>query len=118
MYHRNCHCGAFKFTLTVPEIRSASACSCSICSRKGYLWAVPTPEQFHIEQGEDGLTAYLFGPKKWAHKFCPTCGTGVMCVKLDGSMTCVNLNALRDFDTRAIEVKTYVMLSDFIFRRW
>ena len=32
-YHGNCHCGAFKFSVQLPELKEAHACNCSICSK-------------------------------------------------------------------------------------
>ncbi|RFU31401.1 hypothetical protein B7463_g4914, partial [Scytalidium lignicola] len=32
-YSGNCHCGKFKFTVKLPEIKSALACDCSICTQ-------------------------------------------------------------------------------------
>ncbi|TGO77074.1 hypothetical protein BELL_0124g00120 [Botrytis elliptica] len=37
-YNGNCHCGAFKFTIKMPEITTATQCNCSICFKKGYRW--------------------------------------------------------------------------------
>ncbi|MCJ1316677.1 hypothetical protein MMC15_001998, partial [Xylographa vitiligo] len=64
-YYGNCHCAAFKFSLTVPEITNAQTCNCSICSRKGYLWLYPPKEAFTVERGEGSLTEY-----RWANKAC------------------------------------------------
>lgn len=30
-YHGNCHCGAFKFAVRLPEVDDVYACNCSIC---------------------------------------------------------------------------------------
>ena len=32
-YHGNCHCGAFRFAVRLPEVRDVYACNCSICVR-------------------------------------------------------------------------------------
>jgi len=32
-YHGNCHCGAFKFAVKLPEVKDVYACNCSICVR-------------------------------------------------------------------------------------
>ncbi len=32
-YHGACHCGAFKFSVKLPELKKVSACGCSICSK-------------------------------------------------------------------------------------
>ena len=32
-YQGNCHCGAFKFSVKLPELKQVYACNCSICSK-------------------------------------------------------------------------------------
>lgn len=100
-YYGNCHCGAFKFNIKVPEITSLMDCNCSICSRKGYQWVFPGAGCFTIEKGEGTLKDYEFGPKKMEHKFCPICATGVM-GKRKGVQTGmdigINARTLRDLD--------------------
>jgi hypothetical protein len=70
-YHGNCHCGAFKFSLKLPEITSVMGCNCSICFRKDYKWVFPGVGAFTIEKGEGTLKDYEFGPKSMAHQVSP-----------------------------------------------
>ncbi|MCJ1389320.1 hypothetical protein MMC18_002176 [Xylographa bjoerkii] len=102
-YYGNCHCAAFKFSLKVPEITSASTCNCSICSKKGYLWLYPPKEAFEIERGEGSLAEYHSANKAFTHKFCSTCGTPVMAEMNSNGMIAVNLRTLRDFDVWALD---------------
>lgn len=37
-YRGNCHCGANRFEVTLPEISSALACDCSLCCKNQPLW--------------------------------------------------------------------------------
>jgi hypothetical protein len=67
-YKGNCHCGAIRFALNVPEIKIVTACNCSICSKKGYLWISPEAGQFEITQGDNVLTSYVFGAKTTDHQ--------------------------------------------------
>ncbi|PTB69212.1 hypothetical protein BBK36DRAFT_1112129 [Trichoderma citrinoviride] len=78
-YRGNCHCGAFVFETTLPEpLKSAFHCDCSICTKKGYLWVFPGKGNVEVVKGSlEGLTAYVFGPKKLKHLFCPKCATPV-----------------------------------------
>ena len=32
-YHGNCHCGAFIFSVQLPDLKRVFACNCSICSK-------------------------------------------------------------------------------------
>ena len=70
-YHGNCHCGAFKYSVQLPEITAAQGCNCSICSRKGYVWVFPGAGNFTIEKGDGTLKDYDFAGKKFAHKVLP-----------------------------------------------
>ena len=65
-YRGNCHCGAFVFEIEVPEIKSATACNCSICVKKGYLWVKPHSPPTIIK-GEGTLARYGFGGKNIEH---------------------------------------------------
>lgn len=68
-YHGNCHCAAFKFSVKLPELKSGMVCACSICAKKGYIFASIGPNaEFTIERGEDVLKGYFFAGKKYAHK--------------------------------------------------
>ncbi|KAI9735152.1 MAG: hypothetical protein M1834_001740 [Cirrosporium novae-zelandiae] len=93
-YHGNCHCHAFEFSVMLPELKEVYECNCSICSRRGVLWAFPLKDSdFVIEKGEGTLTEYSFGPKTKSHKFCPTCGTAVYTTatnRPEGQSTAVN----------------------------
>jgi len=96
-YRGNCHCGAFVYEVELPEIKAVSACNCSICTKKGYLWVRPPSEIKVVKGYEDALTSYTFGSKTFYHKvrsifpcleknssetenvqFCPTCATPLL----------------------------------------
>jgi hypothetical protein len=67
-YFGNCHCGAFKFSIKLPENTKGMTCNCSICFRKGYKWVFPGAGCFTIEKGEGTLKDYEFGPKSMSHQ--------------------------------------------------
>ncbi|KAJ6515277.1 glutathione-dependent formaldehyde-activating enzyme [Mycena sanguinolenta] len=114
-YHGSCHCGAFQFTLAVPPIEEALMCNCSICSKNGYLWTFPRRSQFAVVKGDEETTlkSYLFGKRGMAHKFCPTCGTSVMEVRMPGCSDegapeiGINIRALQDFDLDALKIEPF-----------
>lgn len=65
-YVGHCHCGAYKFNLTCPLLKSYTTCNCSICARKGYMYIdIPEGSTFNIERGGDKLKRYTFGNAKW-----------------------------------------------------
>ena len=67
-YKGNCHCGAFKFRINIPELTSVTECNCSICFRKGYKWIFPGADNFTIEKGGGSLRDYTFGACSIVHK--------------------------------------------------
>lgn len=70
-YRGNCHCGAFIYEVTIPEIKTVFACNCGWCSRKAHLY-VPLSDpasQFALIKGEESnLTTYAFGNKTREYK--------------------------------------------------
>ena len=71
----SCHCGAVKFTTTLPfGLSSARRCTCSICRMRGAIAVTSTDENFRITEGEDKLSTYRFNTKTAEHHFCTACG--------------------------------------------
>ncbi|KAH7385017.1 Mss4-like protein [Cadophora sp. MPI-SDFR-AT-0126] len=106
-YYGNCHCGAFKFSVKLPELKSAMACNCSYCLKKGIWWVMVGPGNLTVEQGEEHLKSYEFGNRVMAHKFCPTCGTGVygkVKKSPEGVNIGINARTLRDVDLWSLEI--------------
>lgn len=104
-YHGSCHCGNFAFSVTVPEIKKATTCNCSLCHRKGYLFLFVDPKQFKADEGTGTLATYQTPRGSLRHQFCATCGSGVMGFKEDDSFMAVNLNTFKDFDKTGLELK-------------
>ncbi|KAJ6631811.1 Mss4-like protein [Mycena sp. CBHHK59/15] len=113
-YRGNCHCGAFKFTFKSTELKQVFTCDCSICSKNGYLWAFPAnADDFAVVKGDENstLVTYEFGKRTMAHKFCPTCGTSVICrmhnpSNANGMSVGINLRAVADLDFASLPVNT------------
>ncbi|KAH8652126.1 glutathione-dependent formaldehyde-activating enzyme [Xylariales sp. PMI_506] len=80
-YRGNCHCGAYIFEATLPEITSINTCTCSICRRNGTVLAWTNHEDVAwIKGGAQSMKSYTFGNERFQHKFCETCGTPVAVV--------------------------------------
>ncbi|KAI9745325.1 MAG: hypothetical protein M1818_001605 [Claussenomyces sp. TS43310] len=77
----NCHCGAVRYTVTLdrpfPEYK-INRCSCSICTKNGYLLVYPKRSDVVWHRGYENLSDYYFGEKTKAHKFCKTCSSSVL----------------------------------------
>ncbi|KAF8190407.1 Mss4-like protein [Mycena galopus ATCC 62051] len=103
-YPGSCHCGAFKFTVGLPDLNHISSCNCRLCYRNAYLWANPaSKEDFAVVQ-ESSLKEYRHGTN--THKFCPTCGTSILCCNAeDGEIISVNVRALAEIDPDSLSTK-------------
>ncbi|KAI5803043.1 Mss4-like protein [Geopyxis carbonaria] len=107
-YHGNCHCGAFKYTLTLPApITSAMHCACSICVRHGFVWTYltdPAAAPLAVTKGsiEDTLACYAWGTKASKFHFCATCGSAVVATR--GPIMALNIRTLQDLPIDSLEL--------------
>ncbi len=97
-YDGNCHCGLVRYTVTTTPLESqkVTRCNCSICSKNGYYLIYPSASDVVFHQGRDQLTSYRFASKKADHRFCPTCGSSVLCTYDDGEKELLALNVGRN----------------------
>jgi len=112
MLKGSCHCGATKFEVTEAPA-TVTRCTCSICSKRGALWAYYMRDQFKLETPEEKIASYRWQTKTVSHNFCPTCGCTTFTVSPDwsngtpdfGNMRyAVNARILDDFDLDAVPV--------------
>ena len=108
-YHGSCHCGRIAFDAD-GEIKGATACNCSICSRKGVLmWFVPR-DQFHLRTPEADLATYTFNKHVIQHHFCTVCGMHPFADGEDSKgnkFIAVNIRCLENVDIDAVPVQHY-----------
>ncbi|KAF2092279.1 glutathione-dependent formaldehyde-activating, GFA [Saccharata proteae CBS 121410] len=79
-YTCHCHCGAIKFSATLPSVLETPVlrCNCSACTRFGYLLVYPKAGDVVFSRGEQELKSYRFGTKTLPHRFCGTCGSSLL----------------------------------------
>ncbi len=67
------HCGrnAFEVTGGLPD--KLTRCTCSLCSKRGHLYAYYPPQQFKVIQA-DSDAIYRSNSKLVANHFCSACG--------------------------------------------
>lgn len=96
--HRgSCHCGKVQYEIE-GEIKTASQCNCSICTKKGVINSRVSPARLHIVQGRDDLVLYQFGTQTAKHWFCRHCGIQVFTnPRRAPDQFAVNLRCLDDF---------------------
>ena len=62
-----------RFEVTT-DLETVSDCNCSICTKKGILHLIVTPDRFRLLRGEGDLTTYRFNTGVARHTFCRHCG--------------------------------------------
>ena len=105
-----CRCGATQFEVSVAPA-AVTRCTCSFCSKRGYLWAYYEPSQFKVISKRD-QARFGDGPNKNFH--CGVCACGTYSESPDWtggspdfSKTRIGVNArlFEDFDLEAVPVK-------------
>jgi hypothetical protein len=100
-----CHCGRVRYEAAC-DLAQVVDCNCSICTKRGTVWAFAKAPQFKLIQGDDALTDYQFGKKNIHHLFCKDCGVGSFSQGLapNGEETfAINVNCLDDVDVATLK---------------
>eukprot|EP00697_Spironema_sp_BW2_P006253 gnl/Spiro4/18750_TR10026_c0_g1_i1.p2 gnl/Spiro4/18750_TR10026_c0_g1~~gnl/Spiro4/18750_TR10026_c0_g1_i1.p2 ORF type:complete len:135 (+),score=18.77 gnl/Spiro4/18750_TR10026_c0_g1_i1:29-406(+) len=69
-----CHCGAVRWSATIPPQSTLVDCNCSICMKGGFVHLIIGKENFRLISGEDFLIEYTFNTHVARHVFCKRCG--------------------------------------------
>ena len=104
-YRGGCHCGNVRFDVTI-DLTQVVDCNCSICAKRGALWAFAPADDFALRAGDDDLTDYQFNKKILHHLFCRNCGVGSFSrgKSPDGKeMVAVNVRCLDEVDITALK---------------
>ena len=104
-YTGGCHCGRVSYRAAA-DLRQVLDCNCSICEKRGTLWAFVKAPQFELLKGADALTDYQFAKKTIHHRFCQSCGVGSYSQGLapNGEETfAVNVRCLDGVDVTALK---------------
>ena len=105
-YTGGCHCGEVRFELTA-DISSVVSCNCSLCQKRGALWAFVPAESFALRAGLEDLRDYQFGKKTLHHLFCPQCGVGAFSrgrSPQGGETVAINVRCLDDVDPSGLKL--------------
>jgi hypothetical protein len=104
-YQGGCHCGRVRYEVT-SDLTQVVDCNCSICIKRGAIWAFVKAPQFRLVRGDHALTDYQFGKKNIHHLFCQSCGVGSFSRGLapTGEETfAVNVSCLDDVDVASLK---------------
>ena len=108
-YKGSCHCGKVAFEAE-GELNGATACNCSMCSRKGsLLWFVPR-ERLRLLSADADLGTYTFNKHVIQHRFCRTCGIHPYGEGTDpkgNRMAAINIRCLEEIDLESVPVQHF-----------
>jgi hypothetical protein len=103
-YEGGCHCGAVRFAVDL-DLDHTIACNCSICTKRGLIWAFAPASKFTLTAGENATNEYLFNKHAIHHRFCTTCGVEAFAngTAPDGTKTAaINVRCLDGIDLNAL----------------
>jgi len=99
-----CHCGRVRFKVTA-DLDRVTYCNCSMCSKKGFLHLIVSPQQFEMLSSEDDLITYEFNTGIAKHTFCKTCGIHAFYLpRSDPDKIDVNLRCIDGIDIAALSI--------------
>jgi hypothetical protein len=108
----SCHCGNTQFEVSEAPA-GVTRCTCSLCAKRGALWAYYTPSQFRLTSPAENVATYQWRTKTVKHNFCASCGCGTFSESPDWSTgkadfekmkVGVNARLFDDFDLDAVPV--------------
>jgi hypothetical protein len=108
-YQGGCHCGIVRYEAT-SDLAQVVECNCSICMKRGAVWAFVKVPQFKLHKGKEALADYQFGKKNIHHLFCKACGVGSFSRGLapNGEETfAINVNCLDDVDVSTLKLTPF-----------
>ena len=73
-HNGGCHCGDVRFEVLLPPRPAAQTCTCSMCSKVGFVHIIVPPSRFSLSKGQGDLVAYSFNTGIAQHLFCRRCG--------------------------------------------
>ncbi|TAM53044.1 MAG: GFA family protein [Paraburkholderia sp.] len=103
-YTGGCHCGDVQFDVDI-DLDQTIVCNCSICTKRGFIWAFASGEQFGWRSGENSTGEYLFNKHAISHRFCQRCGVEAFAfgVAPSGARTAaINVRCLDGVDLAAL----------------
>jgi hypothetical protein len=106
-FEGGCHCGRVRFRVT-GDLALVSACNCSMCTKKGFLHLIVSPEAFELLSGKDDLVTYEFNTRTAKHLFCRFCGIHAFYIpRSDPDKIDVNARCLDGVDPATLAPKPF-----------
>jgi hypothetical protein len=88
----SCHCGALRMEIAAaPD--TVTDCACSICRKKGALWAYYAPKDVRLIPAEGATQIYMWGDRMIEFHTCKTCGCTTHWAPVDKAHDRMGVNA-------------------------
>jgi len=87
-----CHCGAVQMEIETPP-DTVNDCACSICRRKGALWAYYSPQKVRILPPSGATAIYMWGDKMIEFHSCKICACSTHWTAADKTFDRMGVNA-------------------------
>src|SRR5262245_42564131 len=92
MIEASCHCGAVRLEIeSAPEV--VTDCACSICRRKGALWAYYSPKHVRIIPPSGATAIYMWGEHELESHSCKICPCSTHWSSVDKTYDRMGVNA-------------------------
>lgn len=92
MIEASCHCGALRVEIAAaPD--TVTECACSICRKKGALWAYYSPRDVRLIPASGATSIYMWGDKELEFHTCKTCGCTTHWAGVDKTIDRMGVNA-------------------------
>jgi hypothetical protein len=102
-YEGSCHCGQVRFRVRA-DLAFLGQCNCSICTKKGKLYLMVSPEQFELFGGAEALSSYQFNTNTAKHTFCRHCSIHPFEVpRSDPDKISINVRCLDGIDVASLK---------------
>ena len=92
MIEASCHCGAVRLEIDrAPQ--EVTDCACSICRRKGALWAYYSPKQVRVIPPASATAIYMWGDRSIEFHSCKVCACSTHWSPVDKTFDRMGVNA-------------------------
>ncbi|KAK1750195.1 hypothetical protein QBC47DRAFT_394778 [Echria macrotheca] len=109
----NCHCGCFRFQISIDDKTNPISCTCTLCRKKGYIWLVADDHEYKVVRDDGRLTDYRTNIIQ--DQFCNKCGTGVVAKHPGGPLAgrlLVNARTIQGLNPFELESRISILTTD------
>jgi hypothetical protein len=92
MIEATCHCGAIRIEID-GALESVNDCNCSICRRRGTLWAYFSPRKVSISPPEGATSIYMWNDRSIEFHVCKVCHCTTHWAPVDATVDRMGVNA-------------------------